>query len=40
MRNELELGEVVAFLGAPHLKGMNHLLLADGYKVWGPWMPQ
>jgi uncharacterized protein YbaP (TraB family) len=40
MRNELELGKVVAFLGAPHLKGMSHLLLADGYQVQGPWLPQ
>ena len=40
MRNELKLGEVVAFLGAPHLKGMCHLLLGDGYQVQGPWVPQ
>jgi len=40
MRDELELGEVVAFLGAPHLRGMCHLLLADGYQVQGPWVPQ
>ena len=30
----------LAFLGAPHLKGMNHPLLADGYQVQGPWVPQ
>ncbi len=40
MRDELTHGEVVAFLGAPHLKGMSRLLLADGYQVQGPWLPQ
>ena len=40
MRDELNHGEVVAFLGAPHLKGMSRLLLADGYQVQGPWLPQ
>ena len=40
MRDELAHGEVVAFLGAPHLKGMSRLLLADGYQVQGPWLPQ
>jgi hypothetical protein len=33
MRTELIEGDVVAFLGAPHLKGMSRLLLADGYQV-------
>ena len=40
MRDELAHGEVVAFLGAPHLKGMSRLLIADGYQVLGPWLPQ
>jgi uncharacterized protein YbaP (TraB family) len=40
MRAELVQGDVVAFLGAPHLKGMSRLLLADGYQVKGPWLPQ
>jgi uncharacterized protein YbaP (TraB family) len=40
MRDELAHGEVVAFLGAPHLKGISRLLLADGYQVKGPWLPQ
>jgi hypothetical protein len=40
MRAELARGGVVAFLGAPHLKGMSRLLLADGYQVEGPWLPQ
>ncbi len=40
MRAELADGDVVAFLGAPHLKGMSRLLLADGYQVKGPWLPQ
>ena len=40
MRAELDQGEVIAFLGAPHLKGMSRLLLADGYQVRGPWLPQ
>jgi uncharacterized protein YbaP (TraB family) len=40
MRAELEQGEVVAFLGAPHLRGMSRLLLKDGYQVQGPWLPR
>ena len=40
MRSELGQGDVVAFLGAPHLKGMNRLLLADGFQVQGPSLPQ
>jgi len=40
MRAELEQGQVVAFVGAPHLKGMSRLLLEDGYQVTGPWLPQ
>ncbi len=40
MRAELVRGDVVAFLGAPHLKGLSRLLLADGYQVKGPWLPQ
>ena len=40
MRVELARGDIVAFLGAPHLKGMSRLLLADGYHVKGPWMPE
>ncbi len=39
MRAELEQGQVVAFVGAPHLKGMSRLLIADGYQVQGPWLP-
>ena len=39
MRAELETGKVVALLGAPHLKGMSRLLLADGYQIKGPWLP-
>jgi uncharacterized protein YbaP (TraB family) len=40
MRAELEQGQVVAFLGAPHLRGMSRLLIEDGYQVKGPWLPQ
>ncbi|MGD8989913.1 MAG: TraB/GumN family protein [Desulfobacterales bacterium] len=40
MQAELARGGVVALLGAPHLKGMSRLLLADGYQVKGPWLPQ
>ena len=40
MRAELEQGQVVAFLGAPHLRGMSRLLVEDGYQVKGPWLPQ
>jgi uncharacterized protein YbaP (TraB family) len=40
MHAELEQGQVVAFLGAPHLKGISRLLIADGYQVKGPWRPQ
>lgn len=39
MQAELARGDVVAFLGAPHLKGICRLLLADGYQVKGPWLP-
>jgi uncharacterized protein YbaP (TraB family) len=39
MQTELARGNVVAFLGAPHLKGMSRLLLAAGYQVQGPWLP-
>ncbi len=39
MQAELAQGDVVAFLGAPHLKGMSRLFLADGYQVKGPWLP-
>jgi hypothetical protein len=38
MQAELARGSVVAFLGAPHLKGVSRLLLADGYQVKGPWL--
>jgi len=40
MRAELEKGQVLAFLGAPHLRGMSRLLVEDGYQVKGPWLPQ
>jgi uncharacterized protein YbaP (TraB family) len=40
MRAEIEQGQVVAFLGAPHLRGMSRLLIEDGYQVKGPWLPQ
>ena len=40
MRAELEQGQVVAFLGAPHLRGVSRLLIEDGYQVKGPWLPQ
>jgi uncharacterized protein YbaP (TraB family) len=40
MSAELEQGQVVAFVGAPHLKGMSRLLIEDGYQVNGPWLPQ
>jgi len=37
---ELEQGQVVALLGAPHMRGMSRLLMADGYQIKGPWLPQ
>jgi uncharacterized protein YbaP (TraB family) len=40
MRSDLEQGQVVAFVGAPHLKGMSRLLIEEGYRVKGPWLPQ
>jgi uncharacterized protein YbaP (TraB family) len=40
MRAELEQGQVVALLGAPHLRGVSRLLIADGYHIKGPWLPQ
>lgn len=39
MHAEIEQGQVVAFLGAPHLKGVSRLLMEDGYRVEGPWLP-
>ena len=39
MQPELARGDIVAFLGAPHLKGMSRLLIAAGYQVNGPWLP-
>jgi hypothetical protein len=39
MQTELVRGNVVAFMGAPHLKGMSRLFLAEGYQVQGPWLP-
>jgi hypothetical protein len=39
MRAELEQGQVVAFVGAPHLKGMSRLLIEDDYQIKGPWLP-
>ena len=40
MQTELARGGVIAFLGAPHLKGLSRLLLANGYQVQGPWLPR
>jgi len=40
MRAELAQGQVLAFVGAPHLRGMSRLLIEDGYRVKGPWLPQ
>jgi uncharacterized protein YbaP (TraB family) len=40
MRAELKQGQVVAFVGAPHLKGMSRLLIENDYQVKGPWLPQ
>jgi hypothetical protein len=39
MRAELAQGQVVAFLGAPHLRGISRLLIEEGYQVKGPWLP-
>lgn len=33
MQDYLEQGDLVAFVGAPHVRGIQNLLLADGYEV-------
>ena len=35
----LRQGGAVAFVGAPHVSGMNKLLHQDGYKITGPGIP-
>jgi hypothetical protein len=40
MSAEPEKGQVAAFLGAPHLRGMSRLLIEHDYRVNGPWLPQ
>ena len=36
MREYLEQGNAVAFLGAPHVPGVSKLLRQDGYQIKGP----
>jgi uncharacterized protein YbaP (TraB family) len=33
MHDYLEKGDLVAFVGAPHVRGLNKLLIQDGYQV-------
>jgi hypothetical protein len=39
MRNHLEGGDTIAFVGAPHVKGMSGLLIKSGFEVSGPNLP-
>jgi len=39
MLEYLEAGDAVAFVGAPHVRGVSKLLIADGYQIKGPGMP-
>ncbi len=39
MSEYLSQGGVVAFVGAPHVRGMSKLLLEDGYTISGPRIP-
>jgi len=39
MQAYLNEGEVIAFVGAPHVRGMSKLLRKDGYQVKGPHIP-
>ena len=36
MREYLQQGQAVAFIGAPHVRGVSNLLKADGYQIKGP----
>ena len=36
MREYLEQGDAVAFVGAPHVRGVSKLLREDGYQIKGP----
>jgi uncharacterized protein YbaP (TraB family) len=36
MREYLEQGDAVVFVGAPHVRGVSKLLRADGYQIKGP----
>jgi len=35
----LNRGDAVAFVGAPHVRGMSKLLRDDGYTISGPIIP-
>ncbi|MEE4263692.1 MAG: TraB/GumN family protein [Desulfobacteraceae bacterium] len=39
MLQYLEQGDAVAFVGAPHLRGVSKLLRADGYQIKGSGIP-
>jgi uncharacterized protein YbaP (TraB family) len=39
MSDYLKQGDAVAFVGAPHVRGMSKLLLEDGYQITGPEIP-
>jgi uncharacterized protein YbaP (TraB family) len=40
MSDYLKQGDAVAFVGAPHVRGMSKLLLEDGYQITGPEIPE
>jgi uncharacterized protein YbaP (TraB family) len=36
MQEHLEEGDLVAFVGAPHVRGLSKLLRENGYRISGP----
>jgi len=40
MRRHFATGDVVAFIGAPHVRGVSRLLHEDGFNIEGPNIPE
>ena len=40
MREHFSGGEAVAFVGAPHVRGVSRLLREDGFRITGPPIPE
>ena len=39
MREQFSAGDAVAFVGAPHVRGISNLLREDGFRISGPTIP-